>query len=201
VKNFREIIFDRGSIDIERYDRAYAIKKLNKIRNTFKDHPDYNSDISTIDSAYDSDDESETTFSRADLSKDFGKYNKKIATQLSEAKIDISRKGLKLKTKEDSIKNKEEEKQKREAEEEFDKQQEERERSEKIGDLRDGIKSIKEQIKRFTKRHNDFLDIMKNDNSGITQEIFDSEYSQTSIINTLNKRLEEAQNQLSRLLR
>jgi hypothetical protein len=186
-------------IDDERYDKVSYLKKLRKLKTIFENHPDYNSDISSIASAYDSDDESDTTLSRMDFKKDFEKYNKKIATQLSEAKIDVSRKSLSLKTKEDSIKMKEENKQQQEQIEEFEQEQEQEERSEKIGNLRENIASIKDQIKRLTKTHNQFLELMKHENSGITQEIFDSEYSQTKKINSLNDSLIELQKQLNKL--
>lgn len=183
-------------IETERLDKVSYFKKLSKLRSIFKDnpeYPEYNSDISDIGSAYDSDDESETTITRMDFKKDFEKYNKIIANQLLEANIDISRKSVGLKTKEDIIKMKEEQ-------EAFEKEQEEEERSETIGNLRGSIKSIKDKINRYTKQHNEYLELMKSENSGITQDIFNKEYSQTNVINNCKKELEEKQKELSKLL-
>jgi uncharacterized C2H2 Zn-finger protein len=186
-------------IEDARYNTVSYLKKLEKLRSIFKDHPEYDSETSTINSGYDTD-ESQTTLQRMDFHKEFTRYNEKIAKQLLEAKIDLSRRGLGLKTKEDSLKMKEEAIKQREAEEEFQREQEENERLEKIGNLRSEIKSYKDMIKRHENSHKENLNIMKMEGSGITQEIFDKEYCQLKKIDKYKKLLEEVQSKLAKLL-
>lgn len=188
-----------GIIDSDRHDKVYYFKKLNKLKSIFQDHPDYDSSVSTVDSAYDSDDECDTKLERIDLDKEFNKYNKKTAKQLSEVNIDLSRKNLGLKTKEISMKLKEEKKKQKEEEEKFQKEQEQEERSIKIGNLRADSISIKNNIRYLENIHNEYIELMNNEKSGITEEIFNKEYSQTSKINKLKKDLEEIKKELSKL--
>jgi hypothetical protein len=83
-------------IDDERYNKTCYYKKLKKLKSIFKDDPRYDSDYSTVDSAYDSDDESEpdsyfTKLQRYDLTKEL---DKKIIKKLAEMGLDLSREGL-----------------------------------------------------------------------------------------------------------
>jgi len=197
-KLLRSIIIEK---DVECEEKARYYKKYQKMKQYLKDvyDDDCDSQVSEVKGYY-SDKEIDSDTDTEKMKKYYD-INKRQVGLMSRLKKDYSRQKLNLSTREKELEQQREQEEEEERQKKEDREQEERERSEKIGDLRDGIKSIKEQIKRFTKRHNDFLDIMKNENSGITQEIFDSEYSQTTIINKLNKQLEEAQSMLTRLLR
>ena len=193
VKEFTEVA------ENERYNKASYYKKLEKLRSIFQDHPDYDSDISSIKSGYDSDDESEATLSRIDFNKDIKPYNKKMAKQLDESKLDLSRKALGLRTKEDSIADKEEKIRRQKEEEQFEEETEQFELLERKANLKSEIISLKEKLNRYEKRHNEFLEMMKNPSNGITQDIFDKEFSQTANINKTKKLLETVQSELAKL--
>lgn len=195
VKEFTEVV------ENDRYNKASYFKKLEKLRSLFQDHPEYDSDISSVKSGYGSDDESETIMSRIDIEKDIKPYNKKLSKQLDEAKLDLSRKGLGLRTKEDSVSEKKEKAREQEEEEKFKKEQEDFERQEKIGIVKSNINGLKEKIKLYEKKHDGYLEMMREPRNGITQEIFDNEFNQTANINKTKALLENAQSYLAKLLK
>jgi uncharacterized C2H2 Zn-finger protein len=186
------------TIDVKERDMAEMKKKLKKLQSIFSEDERYDSDISSVQSGYDSDSESDApiTAKKFDTTKELPK---KIVKQLDEAKIDLSRKGLGLKTKEQKEAQQEEQKKKQEAQEAFDKEIKEYERLNRIGILKSEIISLKEQIKKREQLHKERLELMKEENSGITQEVFDAEWSQTSKIIALKKSLMDAQSEMCKL--
>jgi len=191
-----------ANLDVKEREMAEMKKKLKKLKSIFNDDERYDSDISSVpsdyDSNYDSDSESDApiTAKKFDIIKELPK---KVVKELHEAKIDLSRKGLGLKTKEQKEAQQEELRKQQEAQEAFDKETKEFERLNRIGILKSEITSLKEQIKKREQLHKERLELMKEENSGITQEVFDAEWSQTSKIIALKNKLMESHFELSKL--
>ena len=146
------------TIDVERRDMAEMKKKLKKLQSIFGDDERYDSDTSTVKSGYDSDNESEApiTAKKFDITKELPK---KIVKQLNEAKIDLSRKGLGLKTKEEKEAQQEEQKKKQQEQKAFDKETKEFERLNRIGILKSEITSLKDKITNNTTRLNEIKEV------------------------------------------
>lgn len=98
-----------NNADYKEQERAYNHKKLEKLRAKYKDDPDYDSDISTVDSYY-GDDESDDYKSKLERFIPEVELDKETVKAFNKYGIDISREGLGLRTKEDSEREKQEKK-------------------------------------------------------------------------------------------
>jgi uncharacterized C2H2 Zn-finger protein len=186
-------------LDVANKERAELYKKNKKMKTQVKEQfdCDIDSDVSSVlgyftDEELSDNDDPDRKVKYYDINKN----NKTIMKKLNK---DYSRKALNLSTKEQKEAQQEEQKKKQEEQEAFDKETKEFERLNRVGILKSEITSLKEQIKKREQLHKERLELMKEENSGITQEVFDSEWSQTSKINSLKKCLMDAQSELSKL--
>lgn len=184
-----------SEIDDKESERAYTHKKLEKLRAKYKNDEDYDSDISSVESYY-GDDESDDYKSKVERFIPEDVLDSKYLKTLAKMGIECSREKLGLRCKDDH----EQDMKEKEERIRFQKEQEQEEKSERIGNLRADIKCLYDKIKHLQKVHNEYLELMKNENSGITEEIFEAQFSQTSKINKLQSELSLVKSKLSKLL-